>query len=192
MINFCESCHLAFEEERCPNCGNKRVREVQADDFCFLCEQRAMEAAMAETVLRNEDIPVVSIPRGSGVMSAFAVPLENAALYVPFGMFERAEEIMCNVIGTDTEAFREDLIAHADRLFVRNERIERKMKRKLKLAEEEDLLEFCKDLIANAKKISDRGQGWSAGSGNCLLVQGANIDLMIDSDSYEIIYVDRY
>ena len=176
MINFCESCHLAFEEERCPNCGNKRVREVQADDFCFLCEQRAMEAAMAETALRNEDIPVVSIPRG----------------YVPFGMFERAEEIMCNVIGTDTEAFREDLIAHADSLFVKDERTERKMKRKLKLAKGEDLLEFCKDLIANAKKISDRGRGWSLGSGNCLLVQGANIDLMIDSDSYEIIYVDRY
>ena len=35
-MNFCESCNIACKDERCPKCGRKKLRAVNAEDFCLI------------------------------------------------------------------------------------------------------------------------------------------------------------
>ena len=55
-MNYCEKCHMLLEEATCPECGGKRLRPVQEDDYCLLAEKEELWAGMLEELLTNESI----------------------------------------------------------------------------------------------------------------------------------------
>ena len=79
-MKYCENCHVAAELPRCPLCGGKKLREIKEDDYCFLTEMRAMNGEMLADILRGNGIECVSMPSGSGLNTAMALPLENSRL----------------------------------------------------------------------------------------------------------------
>ena len=50
-------CFTPFEGEKCPVCGSARVREIREDDECLAMEGDAMQTAILEDVLKQEQIP---------------------------------------------------------------------------------------------------------------------------------------
>ena len=54
---YCERCSRIIEEERCPYCKSRRVREPEPKDPCFLTEQDYISSGILEDVLKQNDIP---------------------------------------------------------------------------------------------------------------------------------------
>lgn len=36
---YCEKCKLCFEDTLCPVCGNRKVRQIDEKDLCFLVKK---------------------------------------------------------------------------------------------------------------------------------------------------------
>lgn len=53
---YCADCRLMTQEESCPLCGSKKLREVKADDPCFLVSKEVVWAGMLEEVLKGKGI----------------------------------------------------------------------------------------------------------------------------------------
>ena len=93
-MNFCESCNLAFENERCPKCGRKNLRAVTGEDFCLVAQVDRIFGDSLKENLQNDKIECVLMPYGTGVRSKFALPLESYLLYVRYKNLERVRQIV--------------------------------------------------------------------------------------------------
>jgi RNA polymerase subunit RPABC4/transcription elongation factor Spt4 len=99
---YCEKCMELIEESKCPNCKKSNVREPKRNDTVFLIVDKALTIAAIEGILQNNRIP--SYQRGllgSGVTAYLGYSMETAYLYVPYGEFERARELIDNFIYED-------------------------------------------------------------------------------------------
>lgn len=56
-MNYCEECKVVFQEDKCPVCGSRHVREVMPDDPCFLVEKEQIWASVLSEVLDDNGIP---------------------------------------------------------------------------------------------------------------------------------------
>ena len=61
-MKYCEKCKSLTEEEYCSACGNKKIREVDSDDFCVLTEFEQMYGEMLRDALQEEEIDCVLMP----------------------------------------------------------------------------------------------------------------------------------
>ena len=102
--------------------GGKRLREVKDEDYCFLTEMRAMEGEMLADILRGNGIECVSMPSGSGLNTAMALPLENSRLYVPWRSLEQAKAYENQ--GADERVFL-DITASSDNRAIMRDVVER-------------------------------------------------------------------
>lgn len=93
-LNFCESCNLACEGERCPKCGSKKLRAVTDEDFCPVARVDRIFGDNLKENLEHENIECVLMPYGTGVRSKFALPLESYLLYVRYKNSERVRQIL--------------------------------------------------------------------------------------------------
>ena len=93
-MNFCESCNLACNDERCPLCGRKKLRAVNEDDFCLVAKVGRRYGDNLKTHLENEQIECVLMPYGTGVRSKVALPLESYLLYVRYKNLEYVRQIV--------------------------------------------------------------------------------------------------
>ncbi len=93
-MNFCEGCNLAFQGERCPKCGRKKVRAVKEDDFCLVAQVDRIFGDNLKDYLEREKIECVLMPYGTGVKSQFALPLENYLLYVRYQNLDSVRQIL--------------------------------------------------------------------------------------------------
>ena len=66
---YCENCHIASEEPRCPACGGRKLREPQDRDFCFLREMPVEEGEWLQERLREKGVDCVVQPLGDGLRS---------------------------------------------------------------------------------------------------------------------------
>lgn len=90
-MKYCENCHVATDAERCPLCKGRKLREVAQEDYCLLTELPAADGEMLADVLRGNGIGCVTLPTGSGLNSALALPLENRRLFVQWKFWETAK-----------------------------------------------------------------------------------------------------
>ena len=155
-MKYCENCHVAAEPPRCPLCGSKKLRAVKEDDYCFLTEMRAMEGEMLADVLRGNGIECVSMPSGSGLNTAMALPLENSRLYVPWRSLEQAKAYLREAADAETEKWRQYLLKNADKLHI-SPKLEKKAIKKSKGACGESVTEFFQNLIVSSDRIKDGG-----------------------------------
>ena len=104
MPRYCEKCCVTTEEDRCPNCGRKKMRETRPDDLCFLTEQEQIWSDMLADVLKQQGIPFIQKSvLGAGLAIITGPVHERVRYYVPYsrlqeavgvveGLFERPEE----------------------------------------------------------------------------------------------------
>ena len=50
---YCEKCRRNTEEDRCPECGRKKLREIREDDPCFLIERDVIWSEVIEDILKE-------------------------------------------------------------------------------------------------------------------------------------------
>ena len=93
-MNFCESCNLACETERCPKCGRKNLRAVTEVDFCLVAQVDRIFGDSLKENLENDNIECVLMPYGTGVRSKFALPLESYLLYVRYKNLGHVRQIL--------------------------------------------------------------------------------------------------
>lgn len=155
-MNYCENCQVATDLPRCPCCGGKKLREAKSEDYCLLIEKKAMDGEMLADVLRGNGIDCVAMPSGSGVRTAFAAPLENRKLFVPWRSLEQAKAYLREAADAETEKWRQYLLENADKLHI-PPKLEKKVVKKSKGACGEDVAEFFRRFIASAERIKDGG-----------------------------------
>lgn len=93
-MNFCESCNIACSDERCPNCGRKKLRAVNGEDFCLVGRVDRLYGDNLKENLEREKIECVLMPYGTGVRSKFALPLESYLLYVRYKNLEHVRQLV--------------------------------------------------------------------------------------------------
>lgn len=158
-MNYCEKCKLLTEKECCHICRNKSIREVDSDDFCLLTEREQMYGEMLRDALQGEEIDCVLIPCGNGVRSQFGLSLGRYRIYVPYKSYESSLEILKSLFNTPTsDDLKELLLANIDKWHIVNGRTEKKIRKKLKLSDDADIMECIKDRVEKSPHIEDRGE----------------------------------
>ncbi len=101
-MNFCDKCNLLADSEQCKACGNKRLRAVDGNDFCYFTKLNSFDCEMFECALKNKEIEVVCVPFYiGGVTYATAGRAEGRKLYLRYKDFYMAEEIYKTIFSPD-------------------------------------------------------------------------------------------
>ena len=87
---FCEICNMIMRDNRCANCGKKKLREVQNDDFCFLVALDADKAIYFEENLKLQNIPAALLGTGLNLATRASGRFQ---IYIPYGFFGQAKEM---------------------------------------------------------------------------------------------------
>lgn len=143
---YCDDCKMACDQEVCHYCGKKRLKQVEAKDFCFLTEIRNEQFYFLEAELKRNKIPFVSQPFGNGARTALGLNLENQRVFVPYEFLQNSRDILREI---ENETFKQNLKIlkeNIDKLFL-NKKIERKLRKNLKLDNEINILDFCKKVF---------------------------------------------
>ena len=186
-MKYCEKCKSLSEAETCSVCGNKKLREVAPDDFCVLTECEQTYGEMIKDALQGGGITCVLMPYGNGVRSLFGLRLENYQVLVPYEQYESAEELLNTFVGDPvTSELKEQLLTNFDRWHIAD-RTAKKIRKKLQLSGDADLLACIQEGVENATRIEDKGIMYSFGTGaHGIAVQTSRGTLWFSSESYEI------
>ena len=188
-MKYCEKCNSVVTSEYCPTCGNKKIREVAPDDFCFLVECEQMYGEMLKDALQEEGIECALIPWGNGVRSRFALNLEKYKVYVPYMHYEKAREILealNNASASDN--IKELLLANKDKWHIASERTEKNIRQRLKIGDGVDILEYIKEGVEKSQDVKDRGFIYSfVPPANGLTVKIGDVTLWFSDENFEII-----
>ena len=187
-MNFCDNCNVAFESERCPACGTKKTRQVKDDDFCFLLEDNTLHCEVLMGVLETNDIPYSAMPYGSGVESYIGKSLSNYRIYVPYSSFDKARGILRDMEAQKTEEWRGQLLDNV-KSFNIPPKMEKKLRKKLKLPNETNFIDFCVDIVKSANRIVDQSayaDGW-----RYVYCYADDISITFNSLSFEILAVRK-
>ena len=186
-MKYCEKCNCIVTAEYCPTCGNKKIRDVNSDDFCFLAECGQMQGEMLEDALQEEEIKCALIPWGNGVRSKFGLRLEKYKVYVPYEHYERAREIL-NAFYSETASdnVKELLLANKDKWNM-SEHTEKVIRHRLKIDDDVDIFEYIKDGVEKSQDVKDRGFIYSfVPPAHGLTVKIGDVTLWFSDESFEI------
>lgn len=118
LINYCEKCHTLNEQDCCQYCGRINLRNPYENDYCFLIEVNSIFGRMFIGILEYESIPYSAMPSGNGILSIFALKLENYKIYVTYEFFSRAKELLNEIlINSEKEEESKELKKNLDKLF---------------------------------------------------------------------------
>lgn len=92
---YCPKCNMAAEENRCPVCGSRRLREPQPDDLCFLIRKEHLLSDLLKDTLKQNEIPFIArSDLGAGMAMILGAYLENDNFFVPYRFLEQAKELL--------------------------------------------------------------------------------------------------
>jgi len=187
LFYYCEKCHTLNEQDCCQSCGKNNLRNPDKNDYCFLTEVDSMFGEMLNGILEYENIPYSSLPSGNGIRSSLGLKLENYKIFVAYDFFDRAEEILNEILINIEEAESRDLKKNLDKLFA-SQRSEKKIKKILKMGENDSLTAYCADKIINADRILNQGKisGCLKGGYYLYVYKGKEV-IIINSATFEII-----
>lgn len=93
---YCEDCKSLTADSECPSCGSKKLREAKENDPVYLLTKDAVFAASIEDILAQNDISCLKNPLlGAGFVARTGCP-EFYKFFVPFGAYNKAEELLYN------------------------------------------------------------------------------------------------
>lgn len=186
-MKYCEKCKSLTGDEYCPVCGYTKIRDVNSDDFCVLTECEEMHGEMLRDVLQDEEIDCVLIPCGNGVRSQFGLSLGRYKVYVPYKHYENAVEILKSFFNEPkTDDLKELLLANRDKWHIVSARTEKKIRKKLKLSDDADIMECIKNVVEKSQCIEDRGDMYSFAA-HGLAVEIGKVTLWFSEESFEIL-----
>lgn len=188
MINrYCENCHFAVADTRCPVCGSKRLRQINDDDYCFLTENSEACLGTLIDALEESGIKYTSVPYRSGLQSKLALPVSRYRLFVPFLSLESAQNIIRGRENAQTEKLRNSLLENIDKFNI-SPRLEKKINKKIKFDETDDIFSICEDIIRCADRIADGGTISNClKGGHYLFFYSDDTTLTVNSVTYEIL-----
>lgn len=100
---YCEKCKLSFEGSICPSCGNKKVRQVNKNDFCFLVKKDHLWAGLVADILSQHQIPfVVQNELGAGLTAQIGSLFERSSFFVPYGHLQGATALIDEIFPDDS------------------------------------------------------------------------------------------
>ncbi len=92
---YCENCARIVEKDRCPFCGNRKLRNPEAKDPCFLTEQDFVSSGILEDVLRQNGIPFLKKNVMGDGLSVYVGPmLDRSRFYVLYERLPEAESVV--------------------------------------------------------------------------------------------------
>ena len=98
---YCEKCSRIVDGDRCPWCKNRKVRNPEAKDPCFLTEQDYVFSGILEDLLKQNDIPFLKKDvMGAGLAIKVGPMLERSRFYVPFGRLEAAAAVLDDLLSS--------------------------------------------------------------------------------------------
>ena len=186
-MNFCENCNFVFEQEFCPVCGSKKLREVKDNDFCFVADSKISPCEELIDTLEERDIPFSTVPYGMG--SRWALPLTLFRLYVPYRFLEEAKSTLQGIENEETERLRSFLLTNQHQFNIPLKR-EKKIEKKLKLSEEQDFYSYCINIVESSQKIVDEGQITGCPKyGRYIFCYSENAVIAFNSQTFEILSI---
>lgn len=97
-MRYCPRCQvLVKEEDVCPSCGSKKLREIEENDPVLLYSADEMKCGMIRAALDENGIPHEERMCGPGAPPSLLYGKMPNALYrifVPFGALERCKRIL--------------------------------------------------------------------------------------------------
>lgn len=191
MHYYCEKCLLVSEQDSCQSCGKRNLRNPTDKDFCFITEVDSMFGEMLKGILEDMNIPYSDIPSGNGVRSYFALKLENLKIFVPYEFYSKVKELLYQMYSDIAQENSRELKVNIDKLFATS-RSEKKMKKILKIAEDDSLIDYCTNLIMNADSVVNEGSiSGCINGGDYLFVYKGEELIIVNSATYEIIAAKR-
>ena len=101
---YCEKCCRIIEEERCPYCKSRKVREPEARDICFLAEQDYLSSGILEDMLKQNNIPALKKDvMGAGMAMKVGPMFEYSRFYVPYDHLEAAKAVLAETFSDARE-----------------------------------------------------------------------------------------
>ena len=102
FLLYCEKCKQLTNNDRCPRCGRKKLREAKENDPVYLITKDAMISASVEDILRQNNIPCqkqgimgVGVFTGLGYTNRF---------FVPYGAYNKSKELLANFFTEEDSA----------------------------------------------------------------------------------------
>ena len=102
---YCAKCQTIVEENmKCPVCGNKKLRQPEPGDICFLTETETIPAGMLKDVLDQNHIPVLSNSSiGAGMSMRAGSMFERIKFYVRYQNLADAKQIVEELFAPNDE-----------------------------------------------------------------------------------------
>ena len=163
---------------------------MSPDDFCILTEIEQMYGEMLRDVLQEEEIDCVLMPCGNGVRSQFGLSLGRYKVYVPYKHYESSVEILNSLFNAPTtDDLKELLLSNIDKWHILSARTEKKIRKKLKISDDADIIESIRDGVAKSQSIEDRGplSFSNAFNSHGLAVEIDKVTLWFSDESFEIV-----
>lgn len=188
-MNYCELCNLACESVSCPKCGKRKLREIKDDDYCFVREVAELEKVRLEAYLKENEISPVFIPyvEGAGSFYTFRPPVNK--MYVPFQLLEKTRDIVRALEEETSAELKSQLIEKIPKLNI-EAKYAKKLAKKLKLPSDVDFLNYCREIILNAVKVTDRS-GEMGFAERAIYVYANDVCLIVSTVNYEILTVKK-
>lgn len=102
---YCEECRLMTQEESCPLCGARKLREVRPDDPCFLVSKEVVWAGMLEEVLKDKGIAYAAeSDMGYALSLKIGGHNEEFHFYVNYADYDRARALVDELFSASDEA----------------------------------------------------------------------------------------
>ncbi|MGN0808055.1 MAG: hypothetical protein ACI4MN_06395 [Candidatus Coproplasma sp.] len=99
---YCENCNRLTEGKICQYCGNKKLRDVTDDDFCYFTKMDTYDFEMIEYTLNDNGIDVIGVPfYPYGVSYASAGRAHGRKVYVRHKDLEKAKNIFQTIFGSN-------------------------------------------------------------------------------------------
>ena len=102
---YCENCSRLVEEDRCPVCHSRNLREPKEKDPCFLTEQDFVSSGILEDVLKQSDVPFLKKNvLGAGIAVRVGPMLDRSRFYVAYDLLPKAQELAEDLFAPDESA----------------------------------------------------------------------------------------
>lgn len=91
---YCKKCNIIFNDNICPKCKSKDIREVKPDDDCFLIEKEMVWGEMLSDLLKQNKIPFYfKNVLGAAITANIGPYSEYYRFFVPCSYLERAKNL---------------------------------------------------------------------------------------------------
>ena len=182
---YCENCHTLNEGSVCDRCKNNKLREPNLEDFCFFVCVDDFFGEMFIQACKNEGIECIYKPVGNGVRSHMALSLGNYEIYVQYEKYNKALDIYDYFAQNySTDKLRGKILKNINLWHFENNKVEKKIRKKLKIAQDVEVMQIIKENVEKARRIED--VGLMVNNEHGLVVKNDNIILWFSSESFKI------